>query len=67
MRFFKLNQLHTINSEFVVQVQFSFSLLSQIERDWLNAYHQKVYDKLATLLHPYKDVKNWLQKSTRVI
>jgi len=41
------------------------SLLSPEETDWLNAYHQKVYDQLAPLLS--KEEAGWLEKRTRAI
>jgi len=41
------------------------SLLSPEEIDWLNAYHQKVYDQLAHLLS--QEEAGWLEKRTRAI
>jgi Xaa-Pro aminopeptidase len=40
-----------------------FSLLSKEEIDWLNAYHQKVYEQLSPFLSP--EEKNWLEMRTR--
>ena len=39
-----------------------YSLLSTDEIDWLNTYHQKVYEQLSPLLSP--EEKNWLKKRT---
>ncbi len=41
------------------------SLLTHEEIDWLNNYHQKVYDQLSPLLTG--DVKNWLKEKTKAI
>ena len=41
------------------------SLLTEEEIDYLNAYHQKVYDTLAPFLK--KDEKNWLKEKTRPV
>jgi Xaa-Pro aminopeptidase len=41
------------------------SRLDETERDWLNDYHQRVYDSLAPLLNPAERV--WLYKATRRI
>ncbi len=41
------------------------SLLTEEEIDYLNAYHQKVYDTLAPFLK--KDEKNWLKGKTRSV
>ena len=38
------------------------SLLSQNELEWLNAYHQSVYDKLADRLN--EDERTWLKDMT---
>jgi len=36
-------------------------LLTNAEGDWLNAYHQTVFDTLGTLVS--KDTKSWLTKA----
>jgi len=41
------------------------SLLDRTEKDWLNAYHKKVYKKIAPLLDA--DHRKWLKKATRSI
>ncbi|GAK55228.1 putative aminopeptidase [Candidatus Vecturithrix granuli] len=41
------------------------SLLSQAERAWLNAYHQRVYDTLSPFLN--KEECAWLRRETRAI
>ena len=38
------------------------SMLDQIERDWLNTYHKKVYDTLEIYLENKE--KDWLKKVT---
>jgi Xaa-Pro aminopeptidase len=40
-------------------------LLSEAERDWLNSYHQKVFQKLSPLLDD--EEKDWLKHETRAI
>lgn len=40
-------------------------LLNQEEKDWLNAYHKKVYDILSPHLPP--EERKWLQEKTRKI
>ena len=42
-----------------------FSLLSPEETDWLNAYHQKVYDQLSPLLS--KEEAEWLKKQMKKV
>jgi Xaa-Pro aminopeptidase len=39
--------------------------MSQKERDWLNAYHAMVYEKVAPLLTP--EEADWLKVYTRAI
>lgn len=39
------------------------TLLTSKEKNWLNTYHQRVYDTLAPLLD--EEVKTWLQKATQ--
>ncbi len=39
------------------------SLLSESEIDWLNKYHQEVYDKLSPFLN--EDEKSWLKEKTK--
>jgi Xaa-Pro aminopeptidase len=39
------------------------NMLSEKELNWINAYHQKVYEKLSKFLTP--EEKNWLQKVTK--
>lgn len=41
------------------------SLLTEEERDWLNTYHEEVYEKLSPMLD--EDVKGWLRKMTEKI
>ncbi|MDA3790645.1 MAG: aminopeptidase P family protein [Desulfobacula sp.] len=41
------------------------NLLSKDEKDWINTYHAKVYEKLSPSLD--KDVASWLKKKTRPI
>ncbi len=41
------------------------SLLTHEEIDWLNNYHQKVYDQLSPLLN--EELKNWLKEKTKAI
>ena len=41
------------------------SLLTQEERDWLNSYHEEVYEKLSPMLDD--GVKSWLRKMTEKI
>jgi Xaa-Pro aminopeptidase len=38
-------------------------MLNQNELDWINKYHQTVYEKLSKYLTP--EEKNWLQKVTK--
>ncbi|MNN83423.1 hypothetical protein D3C81_2004590 [compost metagenome] len=38
------------------------ALLSSFELDWINAYHQQVYDKLS--LHLDDSHKEWLKQET---
>jgi Xaa-Pro aminopeptidase len=40
-------------------------MLSKAELDWLNAYHQKVYDALSPRLVP--ELKEWLAEKTKAI
>ena len=40
-------------------------MLSDIERDWLNEYHQKVFDKFANCLREDDVTFNWLKENTR--
>lgn len=41
------------------------SLLTQEEKDWLNQYHQKVYDTLSPFLE--EEIRTWLKHYTRKI
>ena len=41
------------------------SLLTQEEKDWLNRYHEEVYEKLSPMLD--EEVKSWLKKMTEKI
>ena len=41
------------------------NLLSKDEKDWINTYHAKVYEKLSPNLD--KDVASWLKEKTRLI
>ena len=41
------------------------SLLSQKEKNWLNQYHQEVYEKISPYLTD--EEKNWLKEYTRAI
>ncbi|MFV0431237.1 MAG: M24 family metallopeptidase [Alphaproteobacteria bacterium] len=43
------------------------SLLTQVERDWLNHYHSKVREKLSPLLFGDKEAKEYLYQATKVI
>ncbi len=43
----------------------NIDLLSEIEKNWLNHYHQKVYDSLFTLLD--EKHKNWLKNKTQPV
>ncbi len=40
-------------------------LLSQDEKDWINAYHANVYEKLSPRME--KEVASWLKEKTRLI
>ncbi len=40
-------------------------MLSDAERDWLNGYHQKVFDKFANCLREDDVTFNWLKENTR--
>jgi len=39
------------------------NMLNDKELDWINVYHQKVYEKLSKFLT--QEEKNWLQKVTK--
>lgn len=41
------------------------AMLTEGERDWLNSYHQMVYDRLSTLVS--EDAKAWLKSKTEKI
>jgi Xaa-Pro aminopeptidase len=43
----------------------NINLLSDVEKSWLNHYHQKVYDSLFTLLD--EKHKNWLKNKTQPV
>jgi Xaa-Pro aminopeptidase len=43
----------------------NIDLLSEVEKSWLNHYHQKVYDSLYTLLD--EKHKNWLKNKTQPV
>ena len=43
----------------------NIDLLSEVEKNWLNHYHQKVYDSLFTLLDDKH--KNWLKNKTQPV
>ncbi|KAJ3281805.1 hypothetical protein HDU79_010463 [Rhizoclosmatium sp. JEL0117] len=43
------------------------SLLLPTEREWLNNYHEKVYEKISPLLHNDEMALKWLFKETRPI
>ena len=43
------------------------SLLSEKERQWLNAYHQQCWDKVSPLLKPESLGWQWLKKETASI
>ncbi|MFV0321235.1 MAG: aminopeptidase P family protein [Alphaproteobacteria bacterium] len=43
------------------------SMLSQIERDWLNDYHRKVRENLLYFVQGDRGVKDYLLRATRVI
>lgn len=43
------------------------SMLTQIERDWLNDYHRKVRENLLYFVQSDRDVKDYLLRVTRVI
>ena len=40
-------------------------MLSNVEIDWINEYHQKVFDKLANCLTEDSITFNWLKENTR--
>ena len=40
-------------------------MLSQKEKNWLNQYHQEVYDKISPYLN--EDEKQWLKDYTKAI
>ncbi|MBQ9334995.1 MAG: M24 family metallopeptidase [Alphaproteobacteria bacterium] len=42
-------------------------MLSNVERDWLNEYHQKIFDKFANCLSEDDVTLNWLKENTRKI
>lgn len=44
-----------------------FSLLTAHQKNWLNDYHQKVYDNLMPLLSGDENVKAWLKKATEKV
>ena len=41
------------------------SLLTEKERNWINQYHQKVYDKIAPLLD--EETRIWLSEKVKTI
>ncbi len=42
-------------------------MLTSVERDWLNEYHQKIFDKFANYLTEDNVTLNWLKENTRTI
>ena len=63
--FGKFLEFETITLFPIDQKLIDKSLLSKDEKDWLNTYHQKVYDKLSPKLKTAE--VNWLRKRCKVI
>ena len=42
-------------------------MLSNVERNWLNEYHQKIFDKFANCLSEDDVTLNWLKENTRTL
>lgn len=63
--FGKFLEFETITLFPIDQKLIDKSLLSKDEKDWLNTYHQKVYDKLSPKLKPSE--VNWLRKRCKGI
>ena len=45
---------------------FDKSMMTDVEIDWLNEYHQTVFDKLSPHIHD-ADVLAWLKNATQAI
>ena len=59
------NQFETLTLFPIDQKLIDPILLSSQEKEWLNSYHSKVYEKLSTRLS--KDEKDWLKEKTMPI
>lgn len=40
------------------------SLLTLVEKDWLNKYHEEVYEKTKDFFKPESSIMKWLQRET---
>lgn len=61
--FGKFLRFHTLTLCFIDQDLIDFSLLDRKEKEWLDKYHEEVYERLDPFLTPEESV--WLKEKTR--